>query len=67
MRTLNAYESLKEMIAVGHDGTKYSLKIGKRLPDKKLVELLSDFPQNMEKLNFLVKNCKWKYTLFRKV
>jgi len=67
MRTLNAYESLKEMIAVGHDGTKYFLQVGKRLPDKELVELLSDFPQDMEKLNFLVKNCKWKYTLFRKV
>ena len=67
MRTLNAYESLKEMIAVGHDGTKYFLKIGKRLPDKELVKLLSDFPQDMEKLNFLVKNYKWKYTPFRKV
>jgi len=65
--TLNTYHALKEMVAVGHDGTKYSLKIGKRLPDKELVKLLSDFPQDMEKLNFLVKNYKWKYTPFRKV
>ena len=67
MRTLNYYDSLKEMVAVGHDGTVFSLKAGKRLSDKDFVESLSSFSTDMEKLNFLVKNYKWKYTVSRKV
>lgn len=67
MRTLNYYDSLKEMVAVGHDGTVFSLKAGKRLSDKDFVESLSSFSTDMEKLNFLVKNYMWKYTVSRKV
>ncbi len=67
MRTLNYYDSLKEMVAVGHDGTVFSLKAGKRLSDKDFVEIFSSFPSDIEKLNFLVKNFKWKYSISRKV
>lgn len=66
MRTLNYYDSLKEMVAVGHDGTVFSLKAGKRLSDKDFVVLFKGITES-NALEKLVKNYKWKYTVTRKV
>lgn len=66
MRTLNYYDSLKEMVAVGHDGTVFSLKAGKRLSDKDFVVLFKDITES-NALEKLVKNYNWKYTVTRKV
>ena len=66
MRTLNYYDSLKEMVAVGHDGTVFSLKAGKRLSDKDFVVLFKDITES-NALEKLVKNYKWKYTDSRKL
>ena len=63
MRILNHFNSIKEMVAVGHNGTVYSLRVGKRLADTDFVEQMSNFSTDMEKLNCLVKKYKWKYTV----
>lgn len=62
MRTLNAYESLKEMVAVGHNKTIYSLMTGKRLSDKEFVMIFKDKTEE-EGLKELVNKYKWKYSL----
>ena len=62
MRTLNAYESLKEMIAVGHNQTVYSLIAGKRLSDKEFIMIFKDKTEE-EGLKELVNKYKWKYSL----
>lgn len=62
MRTLNAYVSLKEMVAVGHNKTVYSLRAGKRLSDKEFVMIFNDKTEE-EGLKYLVNKYKWKYTL----
>lgn len=61
--TLNKYESLKEMLAVGHNGTIYSLKAGKRLTEKELKEVFASFETESEALKKLVKKYKWRYTV----
>ncbi len=53
MRTLNSFESLKEMVAVGHDGTVFSLKVGKRLTDDEIKVLFSDCGTEPESLKNL--------------
>ena len=62
MRTLNAYESLKEMIAVGHDGTKYFLQVGKRLSFDELTNLFASCECEEDAVKKLVNEYKWKYT-----
>ena len=62
MRTMNAYESLKEMVAVGHNGTVYSVMAGKRLPDKEFIMIFKDKTED-EGLKELVNKYKWKYSL----
>ena len=64
MRTLNYYNSLKEMVAIGHDGTLYSLKAGKRIADKDFIELFEEITEP-EVLKELVKKYNWKYTVKR--
>ena len=63
MKTLNAYESLKEMVAVGHNGIKYSLKIGKRLSFEELSNLFASCESEEEVIKKLVNNYKWKYII----
>lgn len=60
METLNKYESLKEMLAVGHNGTIYSLKAGKRLSEEEFVGLSKRYSEPQLLLE-LVKKFKWKY------
>ena len=62
MRTLNAYESLKEMIAVGHDGTKYFLQVGKRLSFDELTNLFASCECEEDAVKKLVNEYKWKYS-----
>lgn len=59
--TLNKYESLKEMLAVGHNGAVYSLKVGKRLTEEELKDVFASFDTESEVLKKLVKKYKWAY------
>ncbi|MBR5965367.1 MAG: minor capsid protein [Treponema sp.] len=63
MKTLNKYPSLREMVAVGHNGTVYSLKVGKRLTEEELKDIFSSFDKESEVLKKLVKKYKWGYTV----
>ena len=63
IKTLNVYESLKEMVAVGHNGTKYSLRVGKRLSFEELTDLFASCESEEEALKKLVNNYKWKYII----
>lgn len=58
--TLNTYPALKEMVAVGHNGTVYSLKIGKRIPKKEFRELRYTCTEP-DLIKKLVKNYGWRY------
>lgn len=60
--TLNTYHALKEMVAVGHNGTVYSLKIGKRLPEKEFKELRYTCTEP-DLIKKLVKNYGWHYSI----
>lgn len=66
MQTLNKYESLKEILAVGHNGTVYSLKAGKRMDDKFLRLLFKQCGTEPKSIEKLVKNYEWTYTVKRR-
>ena len=63
IKTLNAYESLKEMVAVGHNGTKYFLKTGKRLSFDELTNLFASCECEEDAVKKLVNEYKWKYII----
>ncbi len=60
-RTLNKLPSLKEMVAVGHDGTIYSLKAGKRLTDEQFDDVFASCKNELDFINKLEKEYKWTY------
>lgn len=62
---LNKFPSLKEMIAVGHDGTIYSLKAGRRL-SKSAFNLLIYEHNESNFIEALVKKYKWKYNIMQR-
>ena len=59
---INTYPALKEMIAVGHNGTVYSLKVGSRLSVKEF-DKLSFTCTEPELIKKLVKNYGWHYSI----
>ena len=60
-QVLNKYPSLKEMVAIGHNGTVYSLKAGKRLTEKEFSDLGRTCTE-ADLIKMLVKKYKWIYT-----
>lgn len=60
-RTLNKLPSLKEMVAVGHNGTIYSLKAGKRLTDEDFDDVFASCKNELDFINKLEKEYKWTY------
>ena len=63
IKTLNMYESLKEMVAVGHNGTKYFLKAGKRLSFDELTNLFASCECEEDAVKKLVNEYEWKYII----
>ena len=62
MEMINTYPALKEMVAVGHNGTVYSLKVGSRLSVKEF-DKLSFTCTEPELIKKLVKNYGWHYSI----
>ncbi len=59
---INTYPALKEMVAVGHNGTVYSLKVGIRLSVKEF-DKLSFICTEPDLIKQLVKNYGWHYSI----
>lgn len=59
---INTYPALKEMVAVGHNGTVYSLKVGIRLSVKEF-DKLSFTCTEPDLIKKLVKNYGWHYSI----
>lgn len=61
VQTLNRFSAINEMLAVGHNGTVYSLKVGKRLTEEEF-SILGNSCTEPDLIKKLVKKYKWTYT-----